>query len=66
VCRAAGVKLADRLHNMQTIAYLRPDSQQRKSHESLTLLAPVAGRLGYSEVKEQLEDLALATLLRTV
>jgi hypothetical protein len=64
--RVLAVKLADRLHNMQTINHVLPDMQRRKSRETLDLLAPVAGRLGLDNVKEQLEDLALATLLRSV
>jgi len=62
--RVLAVKLADRLHNMQTISSMRPERQQRKSRETLDLFAPLAGRLGLDNVRTQLEDLALATLSR--
>ena len=63
--RVLAVKQADRLHNLQMVSYLQPDMQRRKSRETLDLFAPVAGRLGFDNIKEQLEDLALATLLRS-
>src|SRR5438270_5997766 len=56
------IKLADRLHNMQTLESLQPDKRTRIANETLDVYAPLAARLGIWEVKWQLEDLAFKHL----
>jgi GTP diphosphokinase / guanosine-3',5'-bis(diphosphate) 3'-diphosphatase len=56
------VKLADRLHNMRTLQFLPEDRRQRVARETMDIYAPLAGRLGMSRVKNELEELAFQYL----
>src|SRR5271168_2617833 len=56
------IKLADRLHNMRTLSYRQPEARRRTSEETLDIYAPLAGRIGMQELREELEDLAFREL----
>ena len=56
------IKLADRLHNMRTLAHRPPEARRRTAEETLEIYAPLAGRMGMQEMREELEDLSFREL----
>ncbi len=60
--RTAYIKLADRLHNMHTLKYLRPEKQRRIANETMEIYVPIANRLGIGKIKSELSELCFMYL----
>ena len=60
------IKLADRLHNLRTLQFMRPEKQREKARETMDIYSPIAGRLGISKIKTEMDDLSLRYLEPTI